>query len=116
MLDDIFKRFKVGYIHLHRKYIASWLLFTKLNCQEGLSQVVLTKPKGQVLNNGVWLQAVADSKKVVSDDDILALLGDEANQTPDLWALIDLQVSILSRDTMYLSRILGLNDSEVCKQ
>lgn len=35
---------------------------------------------------------MADSKKVVSDDDILALLGDEANQTADLWSLLDLQV------------------------
>ena len=54
------------------------------------------------------LQTVADSKKTVSDDDILALLGDEANQIADLWALKDLQVSLLSRldtDALYQSSL-----------
>ncbi len=41
---------------------------------------------------GWLLQAVADSKKVVGDEDILALLGDEASQEGSLWDLLDLQV------------------------
>ena len=42
------------------------------------------------------VQAVADGKKSVTDEDILALLGDEANQTQDLWNLVDLQVSYMA--------------------
>ena len=42
---------------------------------------------------GFYQQAVADSKKTVADEDILALLGDEANQENSLWDLLDLQVT-----------------------
>ena len=42
---------------------------------------------------GFYRQAVADSKKTVADEDILALLGDEANQEDRLWDLLDLQVT-----------------------
>ena len=38
------------------------------------------------------MQAVADSKKTVADEDILALMGDEASQDGRLWDLLDLQV------------------------
>ncbi len=38
------------------------------------------------------VQAVADSKKRVADEDILALMGDEASQDASLWDLLDLQV------------------------
>ena len=38
-------------------------------------------------------QALADKKKHVSDDDILALVGDELHQPQKLWELIDLQVA-----------------------
>ena len=41
------------------------------------------------------LQTVADSKKTVTDEDVLALLGDEVNQDDTLWDLLDLQVTLL---------------------
>ena len=38
------------------------------------------------------LQDVADMKKEINDEDLLALITDEVNQPPQLWALVDLQV------------------------
>ena len=38
------------------------------------------------------LQNVADMKKEITDEDLLALITDEVNQPPQLWALVDLQV------------------------
>lgn len=49
------------------------------------------------LSAGLRWQAIADGKKTVADEDILALLGDEANQEDKLWDLIDLQVGSLDR-------------------
>lgn len=41
------------------------------------------------------LQAVADNKKTVGDEDIIALMGDEASQTENAWDLLDLQVMVV---------------------
>ena len=38
------------------------------------------------------LQDVADKKKEITDDDLLALITDEVNQPVTLWSLLDLQV------------------------
>ena len=38
------------------------------------------------------LQDVADKKKEINDDDLLALITDEVNQPATLWNLLDLQV------------------------
>ena len=42
---------------------------------------------------------MADAKKKVTDDDVLALVTDEVNKDQTLWELLDLQVclSMLSR-------------------
>lgn len=49
------------------------------------------------------MQAVADGKKTVADEDILALMGDEASQDGKLWDLLDLQVrcALVLRDAIY---------------
>lgn len=39
------------------------------------------------------MQDVADKKKEINDDDLLALITDEVNQPATLWSLLDLQVS-----------------------
>ena len=39
------------------------------------------------------VQDVADKKKEITDDDLLALITDEVNQPVTLWSLLDLQVS-----------------------
>jgi len=39
------------------------------------------------------MQDVADKKKEITDDDLLALITDEVNQPVTLWSLLDLQVS-----------------------
>ena len=39
-------------------------------------------------------QDVADKKKEITDDDLLALITDEVNQPVTLWSLLDLQVSM----------------------
>lgn len=38
------------------------------------------------------LQGLADKKKGITDDDILALVGDEVHQAATVWDLVDLQV------------------------
>lgn len=38
-------------------------------------------------------QALADKKKGITDEDILALVGDEVHQAAVVWELIDLQVT-----------------------
>ena len=38
------------------------------------------------------MQDVADKKKEITDDDLLALITDEVNQPVSLWSLLDLQV------------------------
>jgi 2-isopropylmalate synthase len=38
------------------------------------------------------VQALADKKKGITDEDILALVGDEVHQAAVVWELIDLQV------------------------
>ena len=43
------------------------------------------------------LQDVADMKKEITDEDLLALITDEINQPPQLWALVDLQVGCSAR-------------------
>jgi hypothetical protein len=40
------------------------------------------------------MQDVADKKKEITDDDLLALITDEVNQPVTLWSLLDLQVSL----------------------
>ena len=42
------------------------------------------------------VQDVADKKKEITDDDLLALITDEVNQPATLWSLLDLQVRLLS--------------------
>lgn len=42
------------------------------------------------------LQDVADKKKDITDDDLLALITDEVNQPATLWSLLDLQVSVVN--------------------
>lgn len=37
-------------------------------------------------------KAMADSKKKITDDDLLALLGDQVHQPEQIWSLVDLQV------------------------
>ena len=37
-------------------------------------------------------KALADKKKGITDDDLLALVGDEVHQPAEIWKLIDLQV------------------------
>lgn len=37
-------------------------------------------------------QALADKKKGITDEDLLALVGDEVHQAAVVWELIDLQV------------------------
>jgi 2-isopropylmalate synthase len=37
-------------------------------------------------------KALADKKKGITDDDILALVGDEVHQPAEIWKLVDLQV------------------------
>lgn len=38
------------------------------------------------------LQALADKKKGITDEDLLALVGDEVHQAAVVWELVDLQV------------------------
>jgi hypothetical protein len=38
------------------------------------------------------LQALADKKKGITDEDLLALVGDEVHQAEVVWELVDLQV------------------------
>ena len=38
------------------------------------------------------VQSLAEKKKDITDDDILALVGDELHQPEKLWELLDLQV------------------------
>lgn len=40
------------------------------------------------------MQDVADKKKEITDEDLLALITDEVNQPVTLWSLLDLQVSL----------------------
>jgi 2-isopropylmalate synthase len=40
----------------------------------------------------IAVQALADKKKGITDEDILALVGDEVHQAAVVWELIDLQV------------------------
>lgn len=42
------------------------------------------------------MQSLADKKKHITDEDILALVGDEVHQPEKLWELLDLQVALLS--------------------
>lgn len=51
------------------------------------------------------LQAVADGKKTVGDEDIIALMGDEASQTDNAWDLMDLQVSYIFSKNASLQNI-----------
>jgi hypothetical protein len=37
-------------------------------------------------------QALADKKKGITDEDLLALVGDEVHQAAVVWELVDLQV------------------------
>lgn len=37
------------------------------------------------------MQNLADKKKNITDDDVLALLGDELHQATKMWELLDLQ-------------------------
>jgi 2-isopropylmalate synthase len=37
-------------------------------------------------------KALADKKKGITDEDLLALVGDEVHQPAEIWKLIDLQV------------------------
>lgn len=41
------------------------------------------------------LQALADKKKNVTDEDVLALVGDEVHQPEKLWDLLGLQVGFV---------------------
>jgi len=41
------------------------------------------------------VQALADKKKDVMDEDILALVSDEVHQPEKLWDVLDLQVAVL---------------------
>ena len=38
------------------------------------------------------VQALADKKKGITDEDLLALVGDEVHQAAVVWELVDLQV------------------------
>jgi hypothetical protein len=38
------------------------------------------------------LQSLADKKKGITDEDLLALVGDEVHQAAVVWELVDLQV------------------------
>jgi hypothetical protein len=40
----------------------------------------------------ICVQAVADKKKGITDEDLLALVGDEVHQAAVVWELVDLQV------------------------
>lgn len=53
------------------------------------------------------MQAVADGKKTVADEDILALMGDEASQDGKLWDLLDLQVSMLLQVSRILNKLIA---------
>ena len=53
------------------------------------------------------LQDVADMKKEITDEDLLALITDEVNQPPQLWALVDLQVGCTTRPRMLLPICMG---------
>ena len=55
-----------------------------------LPALVRSPPGTQGL--AIVLQDVADMKKEITDEDLLALITDEVNQPPQLWALVDLQV------------------------
>ena len=57
---------------------------------------------GRQLQKFLKMQAVADGKKTVADEDILALMGDEASQDGKLWDLLDLQVrcALVLRDAI----------------
>ena len=48
------------------------------------------------LNFCSLVQDVADKKKEITDDDLLALITDEVNQPVTLWSLLDLQVASLA--------------------
>jgi 2-isopropylmalate synthase len=39
-------------------------------------------------------QALADKKKGITDEDLLALVGDEVHQAAVVWELVDLQVRL----------------------
>ena len=54
----------------------------------GISKVATWHSRGVACT----LQDVADMKKEINDEDLLALITDEVNQPPQLWALVDLQV------------------------
>ena len=53
-------------------------------------------------NVATALQDVADMKKEINDEDLLALITDEVNQPPQLWALVDLQVGVCTWTRMLL--------------
>ena len=56
------------------------------------------------------LQDVADMKKEITDEDLLALITDEVNQPPQLWALVDLQVRCSAQTKSAGSHVRG-NDA-----
>jgi 2-isopropylmalate synthase len=53
-------------------------------------------------------QALADKKKDVMDEDILALVSDEVHQPEKLWDLLDLQVGVKLYICTICPRMLGL--------
>ncbi len=54
------------------------------------------------------VQALADKKKDVMDEDILALVSDEVHQPEKLWDVLDLQVALLFFTMPKIMGTLGL--------
>ena len=60
-----------------------------LSCAPGRGCRFLGRPHAKGASPGV--QSVAEKKKEVADDDVLALLGDECHQATKSWQLTSLQ-------------------------
>lgn len=54
--------------------------------------LILTSHQTFNLRLLLLLQALADKKKGITDEDLLALVGDEVHQAAVVWELVDLQV------------------------
>ena len=59
------------------------------------------------------MQALADKKKDVMDEDILALVSDEVHQPEKLWDVLDLQVAVLICTTLKFKRHLALHSLQL---
>ena len=60
------------------------------------------------------MQDVADKKKQMTDDDLLALITDEVNQPVTLWSLLDLQVIPLPLPHIFLLAMTCLHTFLLC--